>query len=100
PSTADLEKLFKQSPGMFSSGYFVLAAVSGARGSDRNAASFALNLDRGGNAGQIVVISKYPVNDSRTVSLRTYLSQVGQSFGTTHNAQVAVGGPAGNLGDL
>ena len=33
PSTKDLETLMKQSPGMFSSGYFVLAAVEGARGS-------------------------------------------------------------------
>ena len=100
PSTADLEKLFKQSPGMFSSGYFVLAAVAGARGSDRNAATFALNLDRGGTSGQIVVISKYGANDPRTVALRTYLAGVGRSFGVNHNAQVAVGGPAGNLTDM
>ena len=39
PSTKDLEKLKRQSPGLFDSGYFVLAAVSGAPEADRARAS-------------------------------------------------------------
>jgi RND superfamily putative drug exporter len=100
PSTADLKKLQAQSPGLFNSGYFVLAAVEGAQPSDRNAATFTINLLRGGTAGQIVVVSKYAANDPRTVALGTQLAKIGQTFGTTTKAQVAVGGPAGNLGDM
>jgi X-X-X-Leu-X-X-Gly heptad repeat protein len=100
PSTKDLETLQKQSPGLFSSGYFVLAAVAGAQPADRNAATFTINLLRGGTAGQIVVVSKYRANDPRSEALGTSLANLGQSFGEHNNAQVAVGGPAGNLGDL
>ena len=100
PSTKDLEALFKQSPGMFSSGYFVLAAVAGSKGSDRNAATFAINLDRGGTAGQIVVTSKYPLNDPRTAAMRNRLVALAAAFGKRQNTDVAVGGPGGNITDL
>ena len=77
PSTKDLETLEKQSPGMFSSGYFVLAAVEGAQPADRNAATFTINLLRGGTAGQIVVVSKYKGNDARSEALGTRARQAG-----------------------
>lgn len=100
PSTKDLEKLKQQSPGLFNSGYFMLAAVSGAPPADRNAATFMLNLDRGGSAGQIVVISKYTMSDPRTSDLGDYLSAQTKKFAGQHNAVAAVGGPAGNLADF
>ena len=100
PSTKDLETLFKQSPGMFRSGYFVLAAVDGARGADRNAATFTINLDHGATAGQIVVTSRYWSGDPRSVALHERLIAMGQTFGRAHNATVAIGGPGGNLTDL
>jgi RND superfamily putative drug exporter len=100
PSTAQLHQLEQQSPGIFNSGYFVLAAVEGAQPSDRNAASFAMNLLRGGTAGQIVVASKYTASDPRTAALGSSLASLGQAFGRHTTTQVAVGGPAGNLGDL
>jgi RND superfamily putative drug exporter len=100
PSTAQLKQLFAQSPGMFDSGYFVLAAVEGSTPANRNAASFTINLLRGGTAGQIVVVSKYSSSDSRTAALGTTLSHMGQKFAKANNLQIAVGGPAGNLGDL
>ncbi len=100
PSTKDLETLQKQSPGLFSSGYFVLAAVEGAQPADRNAATFTINLLRGGTAGQIVVVSRYKGNDARSEALGNELVKLGQQFGKQNNVQVAVGGPAGSLGDL
>ena len=51
PSTKELEAAAAESPGMFNSGYFVLAAVAGAPPADRNAATFAVNLLTGGTAG-------------------------------------------------
>ena len=61
PSTKALETLQRESPGIFSSGYFVLAAVAGAQPAQRTAASFTINLLRGGTAGQIIVVSDVPV---------------------------------------
>jgi len=100
PSTAQLKQLEQQSPGIFNSGYFVLAAVEGAQKSDRNAATFTINLLRGGTAGQIVVVSKYKSNDSRTEALGTHLVALARQFAKSNNVQVAVGGPEGSLGDL
>ena len=100
PSTKDLETLFKQSPGMFNSGYFVLAAVEGARGSDRNAATFAINLLHGGTAGQIVVISKYASSAPESTALHNQLVAMARAFATKNHVAVAVGGPGGSLIDL
>lgn len=96
PSTAQLKQLEQQSPGIFNSGYFVLAAAR----SNRNAATFTINLLRGGTAGQIMVVSKYKSSDPRTEALGNSLANLGQKFATQKNVQVAVGGPAGNFGDL
>ncbi len=100
PSTKDLETLMKQSPGMFSSGYFVLAAVDGARGSDRNAATFTVNLTHGGTAGQIVVTSRYGSGDPRSEALLRHLVAISQTFARRYHATVAVGGPGASLTDL
>jgi hypothetical protein len=100
PSTAQLHELERQSPGIFNSGYFVLAAVEGAQAANRNAATFTINLLRGGTAGQIVIASKYNAGDPRTTALGSSLASLGQAFGRRTGTQVAVGGPAGNLGDL
>ena len=85
---------------MFNSGYFVLAAVEGATPADRNAATFTINLLQGGTAGQIVVVSKFDSSDSRTAALGTTLGNMGRKFAKANNLQIAVGGPAGSLGDL
>jgi RND superfamily putative drug exporter len=100
PSTAALRKLQREAPGMFTSGYFVLSAIEGATAHNRNAATFTINLLRGGTAGQIVVVSRYKSSDPRSVALGTTLDHMAGSFAQSHNLQIAVGGPAGNLGDL
>ncbi len=99
PSTADLEKLFQQAPGMFTNGYFVLAAVNGALPADRNGATFMLNVDKGGTTGQVVVYPKYAYTDKRTQALQTQLIAMSKTFANKNNAEVAVGGPAANLLD-
>lgn len=100
PSPKDLEELKRQSPGLFESGYFLLAAVQGAPQDSKNAASFTLNIDRGGNAGLIAVISEHPSGSAKTNALGQSLASEGQSFAKASKLQVAVGGPAGNLLDL
>jgi RND superfamily putative drug exporter len=100
PSTAQLKQLEAQTPGIFNSGYFVLAAVDGATPPARNAATLTLNLERGGTAGQIMVVPKYGTSDPRTIALGRQLASLSTSFARAHGLQAAVGGPAGDLSDL
>ena len=100
PSARDLERLQAQSPGLFDSGYFVLAAVQGAPPAARNQASFAVNLTRGGTAGQIVVVPKQPASSSSTQDLANDLTTRTAAFAKKINAQAAVGGPAGQLANF
>ncbi|MGC2372452.1 MAG: MMPL family transporter, partial [Solirubrobacteraceae bacterium] len=97
PSPKDLEELHEQSPGLFNSGYFLLAAIAGAQPSSSNAAGFAVNVAHGGNAGQIVVVSRYPASAAQTAALGERLERQATRFAASNHLQVAVGGPAGNL---
>lgn len=100
PSTKDIERLQRESPGLFDSGYFVLAAIAGAKSADRALASFAVNLDRGGNAGQIVVVPRAPARSEATRELGSDLRDSAAAFAKSTGTQVAVGGPAGDLADF
>jgi RND superfamily putative drug exporter len=100
PSPKDLEELKAQSPGLFNSGYFLLAAVAGAPPAASNAAGFAVNVTRGGNAGQIVVVSRYPANSPQTAALGERLDRIATRYALSNHLAVAVGGPAGNLADF
>jgi RND superfamily putative drug exporter len=100
PSPKDIETLNEQSPGLFNSGYFLLAAVEGAQPAAANAATFAVNVSRGGSAGQVVVISRYPSSDPRTAALGDRLDIYAKRFALQNHLATAVGGPAGNLADF
>jgi X-X-X-Leu-X-X-Gly heptad repeat protein len=100
PSPKDLEELKAQSPGLFNSGYFLLAAVAGAPPAASNAAGFAVNVTRGGNAGQIVVVSRYPANSATTAALGDRLDRIARRYAVANRLAVAVGGPAGNLNNF
>jgi RND superfamily putative drug exporter len=100
PSTKDLERLQAQAPGLFDSGYFVLSAVDGALPADRNQATFAVNLERGGNAGQITVIPKYASSSETTQALGEDLAAQTQAFARQSGTTAVLGGPAGELADF
>ncbi|HYM54279.1 MAG TPA: MMPL family transporter [Solirubrobacteraceae bacterium] len=100
PSPKGLEELQQKSPDLFNSGYFLLAAIAGAPPASSNAAGFAVNVARGGNAGQIVVVSRYPSSAARTAALGDRLDTLARRFAKRNRLEVAVGGPAGNLGNF
>jgi RND superfamily putative drug exporter len=100
PSPKDIETLNEQSPGLFNSGYFLLAAVEGAQPAAANAATFAVNVSRGGSAGQVVVISRYSSSDLRTAAVGDRLDIYAKRFAVQNHLATAVGGPAGNLADF
>ncbi len=100
PSPKDLEQLQKESPGLFASGYFVLAAIDGASAAAQTQPSFVVNIDQGGSAAQIAVVSRYPAGDPRTQALGDDLRSSAQRFAATTATEAAVGGPAGELTDF
>jgi putative drug exporter of the RND superfamily len=98
PSTKDLEALGKQSPHLFDSGYFVLAALQGSPTAARQAAGFTVNVERGGAAGRITVVPKWGANDPRTRALDKRLQASAAAFAKRTGTQTAVGGNAASLG--
>jgi RND superfamily putative drug exporter len=100
PSPEDLERLQEQSPGLFDSGYFVLAAIAGASPTQQSQASFAVNLRSGGNAGQITVFPAYAMDDERTMALGDDLQDRVAGWADITGVEAAVGGPAGSLNDF
>jgi RND superfamily putative drug exporter len=97
PSTAALVQLRKQSPHLFDSGYFVLAALQGAPTASRQAAGFTVNVETGGAAGRITVTPKWGVNDPRTQALGDRLSASAAAFASATGTETAVGGNAASL---
>jgi X-X-X-Leu-X-X-Gly heptad repeat protein len=97
PSTKDLEKLRKEAPGLFDSGYFVLAAIDGAPAASRDAAKFVVNVDDGGYAGRITVVPEKSANSESTRVMHDRLSKRVAAFAATHDAQAAVGGTGADL---
>ena len=100
PSPEDLERLQRQSPGLFDSGYFVLAALAGASATERETASFAVNLERGGTAGQITIVPRSDISSTATRALGVDLQRRVDAFAARTHTEAAVGGPAGQLGDF
>jgi RND superfamily putative drug exporter len=100
PSAKDIEQLQASSPGLFSSGYFVLAAVAGAPASSRNQAASVVNLHGGGTAGMIMVVPKRSATAPVTRELGTDLVAMSGTFAKATATDVAVGGNGGALGDF
>lgn len=80
------------------SGYAVLAALDRAPEATRSLASFAVNLDRGGSAGRMLVVPAR-VTRSGGSGLRPELEAEARRLARSTGARVAVGGPAAVLDD-
>ena len=100
PSPKDIEQLQASSPGLFDSGYFVLAAVAGAPAADRDQAASVVNLRGGGTAGMIMVVPKESATTPVTRDLGKDLVAMSASFATETGTEAAVGGTGGALGDF
>jgi putative drug exporter of the RND superfamily len=84
---------------LFGSGYTVLSALDTATPTQKRAASFVVNLDRGGNAAQLTVVKRG--NPTRSHDpLRNQLERDARRIGHETATQVRVGGPAATLEDF
>jgi RND superfamily putative drug exporter len=92
PSTKGFDRLDKQSPGLFESGYFRMAALDGAPAKRRKEAAFAIDIDGGGQAAKMIVLPTTPVIDPRTEQLRDRLEDTAAFIQKGGQAHAHVGG--------
>jgi RND superfamily putative drug exporter len=100
PSAKDIERLMASSPGLFDSGYFVLAAVAGSPAGTRNQAASVVNLERGATAGMIMVVPKHAGTEPVSRELGADLVAMSRAFAKRTGTEVAVGGVGGAFGDF
>lgn len=94
PSSAALDRLRRQAPDLFHSGYFYLAGLDGADPARRDLVNFVTDLDRGGHTARLMVVPREPVTTSegrRTLSL---VRDEARRFADDNHAEVVVGGLA------
>ncbi|HET9161971.1 MAG TPA: MMPL family transporter [Solirubrobacterales bacterium] len=82
-------------PGIFDSGYFVLSALDGAPPRSRERAAEVVDLNGGGQAAAILVISRYTFNSPGSIALNKRLDAEAAALGREAGLQTGVaGGPA------
>jgi putative drug exporter of the RND superfamily len=87
-------RLRRTSPGIFDSGYFVLAALDGTHGRLRERAGEAVALERGGQAASTLIFSRYPFNSDGSIALNKTLDEDAKRLSKETGLETGVaGGP-------
>jgi len=81
-----------RSPGLFRSGYFVLAALDGSRPVRRDQLGFLLNLDRGGLAARMLIVPRDDPMSTAGEATRDRLSEDADDLAQRTGTEVVVGG--------
>jgi RND superfamily putative drug exporter len=85
----------RATPGIFNSGYFVLSALDGARPGPRERVAEVVDLNGGGQAAAIQVISRYTFNSPGSIALNKRLDAEAAALGREAGLETGVaGGPA------
>jgi RND superfamily putative drug exporter len=92
-------KVSDSSPGLFNSGYFVLSALDGTPPKTREAISETLDLDRGGQAATMLVISDYSFNTPGSIKLNKRLNSDTAELASDSELETGVAGGAAQLND-
>ena len=87
------------SPNLFNSGYFVLSALDGATPKAREAASTAIDLQRGGQAASVLVVSDYSFNTPGSIRLNRVLDEETERLAESSALRAGVAGGAAQLND-
>jgi putative drug exporter of the RND superfamily len=88
-----------KSPGLFNSGYFVLSALDGAPPATREKVGATIDLNKGGQAAQMVVISRYEFNSPGSIRLNKELAAAAGELGQNASLETGVAGGAAQLND-
>jgi RND superfamily putative drug exporter len=92
-------RLHHRSPGIFDSGYYVLSALDGAHPRERQSASTAIDLERGGQAAAILVVPHYTFNTPGSIALYKRLQADAEQLEARSGLRVGVAGGAAQLTD-
>ncbi|MBS1676055.1 MAG: MMPL family transporter [Actinobacteria bacterium] len=92
-------KVQEQTPGLFNSGYFVLSALDGAPPGPREKAATTIDLNKGGQAASMLVISKYEFNSPGSIRLNQELAAAAAELGKDASLLTGVAGGAAQLND-
>jgi RND superfamily putative drug exporter len=92
-------RLRREAPGLFESGYFVLSGLDGARPRTRERAAQAIDLNGGGQAAAILVISRFTFNSPGSIALDARLGEEADALGRDANLATGVAGGPAQLND-
>jgi putative drug exporter of the RND superfamily len=93
------QRLQRATPGLFDSGYFVLSALDGAQPRIRERATEAIDLNGGGQAAAILVISRFTFNSPGSIALNRRLEVEADELGREAGLETGVAGGAAQLND-
>ena len=94
-----VDRLRRNSPGIFDSGYFVLSSLAGAPADERKQVARIVDLENGGQAAQMVVIPRYTFNTPGSTALNGRLKRDADSLAAETRATTGVTGGAAELID-
>jgi RND superfamily putative drug exporter len=97
--TRQARRVQRNTPGLFDSGYFVLSALDGARPAVRERASEAIDVNRGGQATAMLVISRYTFNSPGSIALNRRLEADAAALSRETGLATGVAGGAAQLND-
>ncbi|HET6998161.1 MAG TPA: MMPL family transporter [Solirubrobacterales bacterium] len=89
----------RSTPNLFNSGYFVLSALDGAPPAARNAASETVDLEHGGQAASMLVISRFSFNKPGSIALNKRLDKDAEALAEETGLETGVAGGAAQLND-
>jgi putative drug exporter of the RND superfamily len=92
-------RLQRATPGLFDSGYFVLSALDGARPRVRERTATTIDLEGGGQAAAILVISHFTFNSPGSIALDKRLQEEAAALGREAGLETGVAGGAAQLND-
>jgi putative drug exporter of the RND superfamily len=99
PIVRGAKRLAATAPQLFDSGYFVLSALDGSRRRTRQLVGETVDLEGGGQAARMVVISAYPFNSSGSRAVGDRLSLAAERLAETGGLRTGVTGGAAILND-
>jgi RND superfamily putative drug exporter len=92
-----VDNIRRTTPGIFDSGFFVLSALDGTRGRTHERIAERVDLDRGGQAATLLVISRYGFNSAGSISLNKKLEDDAKELGREADVKTGVAGGAPTL---
>jgi RND superfamily putative drug exporter len=92
-------RVAESTPGLFNSGYFVLAALDGTPPGQREAIGETIDLRNGGQAATMLVISDYSFNTPGSIRLNEKLNDKAAELGADADMATGVAGGAAQLND-